>query len=1102
MSKKLIIQAFYSNDGWEFKFLEPALFSFLKAKPVESSKFHTASSQLEVVRTIRSILNEDGVIEKEHGIFVPDIVIANAEISPGQLEAIGLPPLCPFRIKISSEKPITDVSGKIKITWLGANYAVPAVIRTGTLVSTGSRRFLLRNPLVSLLEGVDKINNSDSLEDRMRFFSQLSRILINITDEINFPDNFKEMTIYQATALGIDSHLGPDGYVFRPELLGDIPSEDDEYAPKRVSLLNRTEKTRFEKRLAESQILGNIEARSCYVLGKNTYVVLDVGVQAAMKVVLEVGKSDRETRREFFEDKMSFLLPELEKVGADGSVIEFSDRVIGIKPWEGAGNLGGEESDSQWFPDQEATTFTFRDAKGNTIALSGDEIDSTIQSIREAYSAGRMAINLNGKDISIDEAVMEDLERIAILRKPKQQATNSKESEKEPKKYFFVKSKDNLKDLSYIQELGARRTANFRESLGLINEPQQHQIQGIDWLQQAYLSGLRGVLMADDMGLGKTFQVLVFLRWLKLIQKENKPILIVAPKSLLGNWQDEVELHLGKDGLGEPILLFGKTIKDYKISEGKDIKLAREVLDIEKIRSANWVLTTYETLRDYQISMARIRFDVIVFDEAQKIKENGSMVTEAARSQNVGSLRILMTGTPVENGLMDLWTLFDVAWPGRLGYSGSEFTKKFIKNKQADLSEIRKILSEPTITEEINLPPLMLRRMKEDVSELPKKYIKVEEHFMPSEQAEAYTRIVEAKEAKKLNMLSALQAARNICLHPDLQANIDYSNDTSVNNFINRSARLVATFRILDEIKEKNEKVLIFLDLRKAQSILAEIIKTRYDLEFLPYVINGETTTEKRDQIRRGFQKRQGSFEVLLLGPKSAGFGLTLHAANHVIHLNRWWNPAVEDQCTDRAYRIGQKKEVHVYLPIAKHPDPKITKDSYDLVLDQLLRKKRRTSNDVISPVQFDNSDMIDLYSRIFGEDRKTDKFDSMDWKRFEEFVLDQLIAAGFETNRTPRSGDAGADALGRYRKDPTKCLVIQVKHRSKGKLGIVSQEEVLQVLQAKARYNVENAKLFLVTNGSVEPKGYAAANWHGIQIIDYTNIGDITTEFNRVFSL
>jgi HJR/Mrr/RecB family endonuclease len=1099
MSNKLIIQALHNNDGWEFKFLEPALFSFLKAKPVESSKFHTASSQLDVVRIIRSILNEDGVIEKEHGIFVPDFVIANAEISPGQLEAIGLPPLCPFRIKISSEKPITDVSGKINITWLGANYAVPAVIRTGTLISTGSRRFLLRNPLVSLLEAVDKINNCDTLENRMRCFSQLSGILINITDEINFPDNFKEMTIYQATALGIDSHLGPDGYVFRPELLGDIPSEDDEHAPKRVSLLNRTEKTRFENRLAESQILGNVEARSCYVLGKNTYVVLDVGVQAAMKVVLEVGKSDRETRREFFEDKMSFLLPELEKVGADGSVIEFSDRVIGIKPWEGGGNIGGEESDSQWFPDQEATTFTFRDAKGNTIALSGDEIDSTIQSIREAYSAGRMAVNLNGKDISIDEAVLEDLERIAILRKPKQ-STNSKQSEKEPKKYFFVKSKDNLKDLSYIQELGARRTANFRESLGLINEPQQHQIQGIDWLQQAYLSGLRGILMADDMGLGKTFQVLAFLRWLKLIQKENKPILIVAPKSLLGNWLDEVDLHLGEGGLGKPLLLFGKTLKDYKISEGRDIKLAREVLDIKKIRSANWVLTTYETLRDYQISMARVRFDVIVFDEAQKIKENGAMVTEAARSQNVGSLRILMTGTPVENGLMDLWTLFDVAWPGRLGYSGSEFTNKFIKDKQADLSEIRKILSEPSIMEGINLPPLMLRRMKQDVSELPVKHIRIEEHLMPKEQADAYTQIVEAKESKKLNMLSALQAARNTCLHPDLQAQIDYSNESSINNFINRSARLITTFRILDEIKKKNEKVLIFVDLRKAQSIIAEIIKTRYNLEFLPYVINGETTLEKRDQIRRGFQKRQGSFEVLLLGPKSAGFGLTLHAANHVIHLNRWWNPAVEDQCTDRAYRIGQKKEVFVYLPIAKHPDPRIGKDSYDLVLDELLKRKRRTSNDVISPVQFNNSDKVDLYSRIFGAEYDADKFDNMDWKRFEDYVLDQLIAAGYETNRTPKSGDAGADALGIYGKDPKKCIVVQVKHRSRGKLGIVSREEVLQVIQAKARYNIENAQPILVTNGSVEQKGFAAADWHGIKIIDHSKIRDLSEVLKNIF--
>ena len=1100
MAKKINVKAEHNNQGWVFTFSEPGFFSFQSSNNIQPNDLVKENSIHESIRIIRELLNEPGVSETNQGIFVPDNIIANADISATQLTAIGLPPLCPFRIKLTCDKPIADQNAKIKLTWLGANYSIPAVTRSGTLLSTGGKRFLLRNPLVSMIDAVDLVNSSLTVDERIRCFSNLCQVISSISDQIIIPDNFKDMVIYQATALGIQTSSNEDGYTFRPELLGDIPSDNDDEAPKRVSLLNRIEKVRFEKRIGEAQLLGNVEARPCYVLGRNTYVVLDVGVQAALKVVLEISKSDRNTRREFFDDKMAFFMPELEKVGADGSVIEFSDRVLGVELWDRGGVLGGSDSDSQWFPNSDATTFTFRDASGASIVLPNDDIDATIDAIRKAYDAGQKHIKINGNDIEIDESVIENLERIAILKSPEKSQKDSTSSP-ERTQYFYVKPKDNLKELSYVQTTLAHRNLELTNTLGLINKPQEHQNQGIHWLQQSYMSGMRGVLMADDMGLGKTFQILAFLRWLKLVRKNPTSILVVAPKTLLGNWLDEVSLHLSGDGLGQPALLFGKHLRDYKLSEGKDIKLAKEVLDVNKIKSADWVLTTYETLRDYQISLARVRFDVIVFDEAQKIKETGAMVTEAARSQNAASLRILMTGTPVENSLMDLWTLFDVAWPGRLGYSGYEFQKEFIKNKDADLSLIRKLLSEPTMRDGEVIPPLMLRRMKEDVSDLPQKHIIVMPTVMPQEQADAYSRIVQARESQRLNMLSALQAARNICLHPDLQAEINYADNNSINQFIGRSARLITTFQILDKIYKQNEKVLIFVDLRRAQSVLAEIIKTRYQLDYPPYVINGETNIEKRDQIRRGFQKRRGIFEALLLGPKSAGFGLTLHAANHVVHLNRWWNPAVEDQCTDRAYRIGQDKEVFVYLPIAKHPDPSIVNDSYDLVLDEMLKRKRRTSSDVISTVQFDNSDVSNFYGRVFREHDDSAYFDNMDWKRFEDYVINQLIDAGFMTNKTPHSGDAGADALGILGNDPQKSVVVQVKHRSKGKLGIVSQQEVLQVLQARESYKYNHATPFLVTNGTVDAKGYSAAKWHGIKIIDHSNLRSLTKEFSSLYA-
>jgi hypothetical protein len=1096
MSDRYSVSAQRVEGGWTFECLQAHFFRFLYPVSIDPGELRSQSEASESIRILRSLIDEPGVVTRSDSLFVPDDIIARWDAPSSDLEKVGLPSLCPFRLSISSDRPIADPTGKISLTWMGANAGlkIPAVTRDGTLIRTADRRFLVRDPLRSLLDAIEKTNAASTIDDRMRCFAVVRQHLLNVTDGIQAPDNLKNMVIYQATALGIETQHGSDGYTFRPELLGDIPSDEEDVAPTRTALLNRFESLRFRDRLTEAHKKVLKEARPSYVLSSNTYVVLDPGVQAALKVVLDISRSDAETRRAFFEDKMSFLLPELEKVGSDGSIIEFSDRVIGIRPWEGSGGLGGGDRENNWFPDQEATTFTIRDADGKSIVLSGEALDKTVKAIRAAHERGEKEVTVDGQNIAIDERVIEDLERIAILQKPSD-PSKPKEGAAQPPRYFFVKPKDNVKDLTYVQPLGETRAAELAVQLGLRNEPQEHQRQGIAWFQQAYLSGMRGLLMADDMGLGKTFQVLAFLKWLKLTRGERKPVLVVAPKTLLGNWLEEVEIHLGEDGLGKPLKLYDKHLKEVRKERGRDITLARETLDLDTIRSADWVLTTYETLRDYQISFAQVRFEVIVFDEAQKVKESGAMVTEAARAQNAAALRIMMTGTPVENSLMDLWTLFDVAWPGRLGYSGQSFRKEFVKTKDADLGSIRKLLSEPSKENGILIPPLMLRRMKEDVANLPKKHMEPRRKDMPKEQADAYSQIVQAKKAGRLNALAALQAIRNVSLHPDLQAKIDYSDPRSIDAFIRQSARMTILFDILDEIKKNNEKALVFIDLRRAQSILAELIKARYRLDYLPYVINGETPTEKRDAIRKGFQKRRGSFEALLLAPKAAGFGLTLHAANHVIHLNRWWNPAVEDQCTDRAYRIGQNSEVTVWLPIAAHPDPaEIGGESYDLVLDEMLFRKRKTSRDVITPVQFDAEEMAILHGRIFGGDAHVNDLAGMDWKRFEELVIERLIDAGFETSRTPRTGDGGADAVAKLNTDRTKGAIIQVKHRSKGKLGIVLEQEVLQVLQAKDRYDIKNPRPVLVTNGSVEPKGHEAAKWHGITIVDYSNIDRVGT--------
>jgi hypothetical protein len=1088
------VSASRTDGGWMFECSRAGVTRFLGATIIGPDALRSMKDAEEPVRILRSLLDEPGVETRSERIFVPDEVIANWEAPSSDLETIGLPALCPYRLSISSAKASADPSGSISVTWMGADYAVPAVTRDGTLVSSGTRRFLLRDPLRSFLDAIDRTNKASTVEERMRCFGAVRQHLLDFGADVKAPDNLRNMVIYQATSLGIETNYGPDGYTFRPELLGDVPSEEEGVAARRKALLNRSERIKFERRMDECYAAGLPEARASYVLSANTYVVVDPGVQAAIKVVREVSRSSAETRRAFFEDKMSFLLPELERVGADGSAIEFSDRVIGIAPWEGGSHLGGGDGDNVWFPDAEAVTFILRDATNETFPVSGGDLDRAVEAIREAHDRGETHVTLNDRKFAIDDRVMEEIERLPVVQKPV--GGPEPKAKRAPSKYFFVKPKANFKELAYVEERAKTRGDDVALELGLKSEPKDYQLVGISWMRQAYLLGMKGLLMADDMGLGKTFQVLSFLRWLRLWTFERngaaKPIMIVAPKTLLGNWLDEVELHLGADGLGRPLKLFGDHIKKVREERGRDITLARHTLKLDEIRAAEWVLTTYETLRDYQISLAQVGFEVVVFDEAQKIKESGAMVTEAARSQKAAALRILMTGTPVENSLMDLWTLFDVAWPGRLGYTGEAFKRDFIRSEAGDLSAIRTLLIEPSNDNGVNLPPLMMRRMKEAVASLPPKHIRPKRADMPEEQARAYSQIVALKDAGRLSSLAALQSLRNVSLHPDLGARIDYSDPTSIRSFIVKSARMVSLFEILDEVKANKQKALVFVDLRKAQSVLAEIIKAKYELSHLPYVINGETTTEKRDTIRRGFQKRLHEFEVLLLAPKAVGFGLTLHAANHVIHLNRWWNPAVEDQCTDRAYRLGQNDEVHVWLPIARHPE--FGDASYDIVLDEMLDFKRTTSREVIVPVQFNAEEMADLNRKIFKDEIDQNELAAMDWKRFEEWVIERLIDAGFRTNRTPRTNDRGADAVAVLVSDRGTGVIVQAKHRSHGRLGIVSEQEVLEVLQARDLYGLRNPKLFLATNGAVEPRGKRAAEWHGIGIVDYTNIGNLGT--------
>jgi len=312
-----------------------------------------------------------------------------------------------------------------------------------------------------------------------------------------------------------------------------------------------------------------------------------------------------------------------------------------------------------------------------------------------------------------------------------------------------------------------------------------------------------------------------------------------------------------------------------------------------------------------------------------------------------------LTGTPVENRLSDLWCIVDTVRAGSLG-TLKDFNKRY--EQSGDPAQSARELSERlSSTEKV---PAMMRRLKKDhLTGLPAIEFEPHECLMPPAQAAAYSEAV--SEARRgMSTLKVLAKLRNVSLHP-----VAYKGE-SLDEYVRQSARLSQCFDVLDQVKAEGGKALVFIEARAMQSALVDLLPRRYGMARAPLVINGAVGGATRQARVDQFQSTAG-FDVMLISPKAGGVGLTLTAANHVIHLSRWWNPAVEDQCTDRAYRIGQDKPVTVHLMLAKHPT--YGAQSFDLMLHQLLERKRALSREALTPVAFDKKDADALLTGLLG---------------------------------------------------------------------------------------------------------------------------------------
>ncbi|MEA3332264.1 MAG: SNF2-related protein, partial [Pseudomonadota bacterium] len=494
-------------------------------------------------------------------------------------------------------------------------------------------------------------------------------------------------------------------------------------------------------------------------------------------------------------------------------------------------------------------------------------------------------------------------------------------------------------------------------------------------------------------------------------------------------------------------------------------------------------------------SLCRVDWSFVVFDEAQFMKNPNTLAARAAKALKA-HFKLIVTGTPVENSLKDFWSLMDTAKPGHLG-AYQTFRGKYIKpitsaSTSTEKSDLRQEIGKK-LRQDVG--KLMLRRVKEDeLDGLPEKivYTGVENSpdgaqyldglhcLMSHEQEIVYGNVIDfVNESQELGAtLSGLHKLRDVSLHPCLLdggiLNVPQTSDEAW-KIVSSSGKLKKTFMLLEEINQRQEKVIIFMVNKRLQSFVSVACQHIFNVE-VP-IVNGDTKTisknkssETRKSLIEKFENNIG-FGIIVMSPIAAGTGLTVTAANNVIHLERHWNPAKEAQATDRVYRIGQEKNVNVYFPILCHKNPDI--NTFDINLNRLIGQKSSLKDAVIIPEEVSPEELSgglfqktnyksEISYSISGED-----LPALGWERFEAFCAELLAKVySCEAILTKQGGDKGADIVLKGEKNN---ILVQCKHVMNPKNQISSEMAVREIYAAQRPYEdaleISFGKLIVISN-------------------------------------
>ena len=527
--------------------------------------------------------------------------------------------------------------------------------------------------------------------------------------------------------------------------------------------------------------------------------------------------------------------------------------------------------------------------------LSKEEFLKLIENSGELISFKNKFVMLNEAEIkkileSLDKPIEKQLNRLELIHSVFSGKIDDFETDYEDAIREAIKSHLNVAEVEPPAEL--------KTTL------RPYQEYGFKWLYSNVTKGF-GCCIADDMGLGKTIQILSLILKLKAENKMQKPAMVVCPTTLVGNWLKECE----------------KFASNLKVSVYHGIN---RVLDLK----SDIIVTTYGHLRADLELMKKHEWGMLVIDEAQSIKNPSTAQSKAIKAL-VTPCKIAMTGTPIENKLSELWSIFDFINKGYLGTS-SEFQDKYA-------FEIEKLKHNQAAQRlQLVTSPFILRRLKTDkkiIDDLPEKIVFDEYCYLTPEQAALYettlnTTMKQVEDATGINrrgaILKLITSLKQICNHPsNYLKNQDFSYDLS-----GKTKKIIA---IVNLILEANEKVLIFTQYKEMGEILNKIIKQELHENVLFF--HGSLNRQEREKLIDKFQTDEET-KVMVLSLKAGGTGLNLTAATNVIHFDLWWNPAVETQATDRTYRIGQNKNVTVHRLI--------TLGTFEEKIDEILKSKQQ----------------------------------------------------------------------------------------------------------------------------------------------------------------